>query len=141
MNSNPIQSVDGAAVACPSAYVYKLEDSSPSIAGRTDDTMMHKLRNGQEIALELTWRNIPTEVGSQVIKAFNPEYINVEYLDLLIGDYVTKRFYVGNRSAPMYNAELGLWESISFKIIIRSGQEYDKTTNTWVDLGSEVENE
>lgn len=41
----------------------------------------------------------------------------------------------------MYNAELGLWENISFKIVIRSGQEYDKATNTWVDIGSEEEDE
>lgn len=141
MDSNPIQSVDGVAVACPSKYVYKLEDSSASNAGRTDDTMMHKLRNGQELAVELQWDYVSTEVGSHILRAFNPEYINVKYLDLLIGGYVTKRFYVGNRSAPMYNAELGLWESISFKIVIRSGQEYDKATNTWVDIGSEEEDE
>ena len=52
---------------------------------------------------------------------FNPEYIMVEYLDAQEGAYVTAEFYVGNRSAPMYNATLGLWENISFNLVKRKG--------------------
>lgn len=136
-NINPIQSVEGVAVACPSSYVYILEDVSASNAGRTDDTTMHKLRKGQVVALELSWSNVTTAVGANILRAFNPEYISVKYLDLVVGDFITKTFYVGNRKAPMYNASLGLWENISFKIIIRNGMEYNKTTNNWTDLSTE----
>lgn len=118
---NPIRSVDGKSVKCPSSYLYKLEDVSASDAGRTEDTMMHKKRIGQLVGLELSWQNITTEEVSAILKAFDPEYIEVCYLDAKQGKYVTSEFYVGNRSAPMYNAAKGLWSNLSFNIVERSG--------------------
>lgn len=119
--NNPIRAVDGKAVRCPSSYVYTLEDVSASDAGRTEDSMMHKKRVGQVVGLELSWQNISTKDVSTILKAFDPEYIEVCYLDAKQGDYVTSEFYVGNRSAPMYNAAKGLWSNVSFNIIKRSG--------------------
>ena len=118
---NPIRSVNGAAIKCPSAYLYKLEDVSAADAGRTEDTLMHKKRVGQLVGLELSWKNISTADVSALLKAFNPEYITVVYLDAMQGKYIKSEFYVGNRSAPMYNAVKGLWQNVSFNIIERSG--------------------
>ena len=120
--NNPIRSVDGKAVRCPSSYTWKLEDVSNEDAGRTEDTNMHKNRIGQIISFELSWNNITTTEASAILKAFNPEYINVCYLDLMEGEYVTSEFYVGNRSAPCYNTRLGLWSNVSFNLIKRSGK-------------------
>lgn len=120
-DNNPIRSVDGKPVRCPSSYVYKLEDVSASDAGRTEDAMMHKKRIAQVTGIELSWNNIPTADVSDILKAFNPEYITVEFLDAMLGDYRSAIFYVGNRSAPMYNAALGLWQNVSFNIIERGG--------------------
>lgn len=119
--SNPIRSVDGKTVPCPSSYIYKLEDVSAADAGRTEDTVMHKNRIGQLVGLELSWQNITTAVISEILQAFNPQYITVCYLDAMRGKYVTSKFYVGNRSAPLYNAKKGLWSNVSFNIIERSG--------------------
>lgn len=116
---NPIKSVDGKAIKCPSSYLYKLEDVSASDAGRTEDAKMHKKRVGQVVGLELSWSNITTSEVSALLKAFNPEYIMVCYLDAKEGGYVTSEFYVGNRSAPLYNSKLGLWSELSFDIIKR----------------------
>ena len=116
-NYNPIVSVDGVAVPCPSDFTYQLEDISAADAGRTEDGVMHKKRIGQVVALELAWKNVPTSVVSQVLTAFNPEYITVVYLDAMAGTTLSKVFYVGNRSAPMYNCRKGLWTNVSFKII------------------------
>lgn len=118
---NPIRSVNDKYIRCPSSYLWKLEDVSAADAGRTEDTMMHKKRVGQVVGLELSWQNIPTNEVSELLKAFNPEYITVCYLDAMEGKYVTSEFYVGNRSAPMYNSRLGLWQNVSFNIIERSG--------------------
>lgn len=118
---NPIRSVDGVEVLCPSAYTWKLEDISASDAGRTEDTVMHKMRIGQVVGLELSWNGLTTEEVSSVLKAFNPEYITVQYLDALQGKYVTSEFYVGNRSSPLYSSAMGLWQNVSFNIIERSG--------------------
>lgn len=119
--NNPILSVDGKSVKCPSSYLWKLEDISASDAGRTEDTVMDKKRIGQLVGIELSWQNISTSEASAILKAFNPEYIKVCYLDAMQGKYVTSEFYVGNRSAPMYNAAKGLWQNVSFNLVERSG--------------------
>lgn len=122
MADNPIRKVNGTAIAAvPSSYVWKLEDVSSHDAGRTEDTKMHKKRIGQVKGIELRWNYLSISVASSILKAFNPEYVTVEYLDAKEGGYVTAEFYVGNRSAPMYNAALGLWENISFNLIKRRG--------------------
>lgn len=118
---NPIKSVDGKAVKCPSGYQWKLQDISDSDAGRTEDTVMDKKRIGQCVKLELEWQNVTTEQASAILKAFNPEYVMITYLDAMQGGYVTSEFYIGDRSAPMYNCQKGIWSNIAFNAIERSG--------------------
>lgn len=116
---NPIEAVDGSPVPCPSSFIWKLEDVSASDAGRTEDAKMHKKRISQVRGIELSWQNVGTDVASAVLNAFNPEYITVKYLDPMSNGFRTSVFYVGNRSSPMYNASMGLWQNISFNIIER----------------------
>lgn len=121
IDNNPIRSVDGQPIPCPSSFQWALEDLSASDAGRTEDTVMDKKRIGQVVKLNLEWKNISIREASTILKAFNPEYISVCYLDAKSGEYRTSIFYVGNRTAPLYNARLGVWSKISFNIIERSG--------------------
>lgn len=118
---NPLRSVDGAAVLAPTTYQWELEDVSSSDAGRTEDVAMHKKRIGQVVKLELTWAYLTTEQVSDLLQAFNPEYLTVCYLDAMKGRFVTSEFYVGNRTAPMFNAKRGVWESLEFNLIERYG--------------------
>lgn len=124
----PIYKVDGVLLTvCPSHYQWALEDISAADAGRTEDTNMDKMRIGQIRKIELQWDYLTTEQAHEVLNAFNPEYITVEYVDPQSGNpdngYLRSAvFYVGNRSAPMYNAALGLWENVAFNIIERSGR-------------------
>jgi hypothetical protein len=118
---NPIKAIDGVAIKCPSSYQWKLQDISESDAGRTEDTVMDKKRIGQCVKLELQWKNITIAEAADILKRFNPEYFNVTYLDAMEGKYLTKEFYVGDRSAPLYNCTKGIWSSVSFNIIERSG--------------------
>lgn len=116
---NPIQSVGGVEVACPSAYEWSLQDISAPDAGRTEDGKMDKMLIRQCVKLHLEWQNIDTEKASAILNAFNSEYINVRYLDLLKGEFTTKEFYVGDRTAPAYNTRLGIWSNVTFNIIER----------------------
>lgn len=118
--NNPIYTVDGKFVpspSSPSGYQWSLQDVSASDAGRTEDALMHKKRIAQKVKLQLSWQNIPTEKASIILNAFDPEYIEVCYLDPKVGGYVTKTFYVGDRTTPMYNSTLNLWSNVSFNII------------------------
>lgn len=117
---NPIKSVDGSAVKCPSSYRWKLEDISSQNAGRTEDGRMDKMRKGQIVGLELKWQNVKTADASAILQAFNPQYITVAYLDPKEGAYRTSVFYVGDRSVPLYNCQTGLWSEISFNLVERT---------------------
>lgn len=116
---NPIRSVDGAYIPIPSEYQYDLQDVSAPNSGRTEDALMHKQRVAQKVKIELKWNNIKTSEVSEILNAFNPEYLSVTYLDAKAGGFQTKTFYVGDRTAPLYNAELALWQDVSFNIIER----------------------
>lgn len=116
---NPIQSVDGASVPCPSKYQWSLEDVSASDAGRTEDGLMHKKMIRQVVRIDLRWDGVSDAVSSEVLMAFNHEYITVSCKDPMAGGFTTREFYTGNRSAPLYNANTGCWENISFAIIQR----------------------
>ena len=120
-NYNPIRSVDGHACKCPSSYKWKEEDLSNKDAGRTEDTKMHKNRIGQIVGLELAWNGVTISECAAILQLFQPEYVTVCYLDAKEGDYKTSVFYVGDRSAPLYNGEIGRWSNISFNLIERSG--------------------
>lgn len=116
---NPIRRVGTAYVRSPSVYTYGLQDVSDPDAGRTEDALMHKNRIAQKVTLGLAWNNISTAEVSEILTAFNPEYIEVEYLDAKAGSYLTKTFYVGDRSVPMYSSILNIWQNVTFNLIER----------------------
>ncbi len=118
---NPIASVDGFAVKCPSDYKWELEDLSDADSGRTEDNVMHKNRKGQLVKLTVEWRRVSLTDAAEILKAFQPEYITVKYLDALRGRYMESVFYRGNLAAPMFSAKHGCWEKISFNLIERDG--------------------
>lgn len=113
---NPIQSVNGVAVPCPSKYDWKLSDVSSGDAGRTEDAVMHKMLIAQKVHIELEWKNIPDSAASVILTAFNPEYISVRYYDYKSQSFQTKIFYVGDRSVTTYSRLLGI-STVAFNII------------------------
>ncbi len=100
-------------------YVWGLKDISAKYAGRSEALVMNKARKGQARTLKLAWRAIHLPVCSQILQAFNAEYVQVEFLDPMEGGWITKTFYVGDRNAPSYNSALGLWKSVEFTLIQR----------------------
>lgn len=117
---NPIRSVDGQEVPCPSSYKLDRSDISQAKSGRTESGKMYKLKIGQYVKLELSWKYISTETLSILENIFDPEYMTIEYFDTKLGQYRTSEFYAGDRTSPMYNGELGLWESYSVNVIERT---------------------
>jgi len=113
--------VDDDTMPCPAVCTWGLQDVSANESGRTDDTLMHKNRVGQKRKLDLQWNAKDRNVAHIIIKAFNPEYIDVTYWDLLDGKYETRTFYAGDRSAPYKCWWDGkrIFESVSFNIIER----------------------
>lgn len=111
--------VDGVEMPCPSTFSWGLQDISASESGRTEDTVMHKNRVGQKRKLSLGWTGKDWQTTSQIMQAFNPEYITVKYPDMLSGQHETRKFYVGDRTAPVKWWWVGnqRTETITFDII------------------------
>lgn len=116
---NPLKAVGGKSVPTPSKYQWEQEDVSSSDAGRTEDGVMHKQKLRTVEKISLVWVYLTTAQVSAVLDAFSDEYVNITYLSPAEGKFVERTFYVGNRSAPLYNTVLDRWENISFNIIER----------------------
>lgn len=114
--------VDGVAIKTPSEFTWGLQDVSADSAGRTQDALMHKDRIAQKITLNLAWNGLTFAETSTIVQAFNPEYVNVTYPDPLNGSTTTtKKFYVGDRSAPfkIWTTRQKVMEKLSFNLIER----------------------
>lgn len=117
---NPIRTVDSAYVPVVSGYTFNVSDVSDSNAGRTEDTTMHKNMLGSCVHIGLEWTYLTSAQAIEVMTAFAPEYISVQYLDVRTGTYVTSTFYSGDKAATMTMTSLGARYSISFNIIERT---------------------
>jgi hypothetical protein len=75
----------------------------------------------QKITLNLSWNGLSFAETSAIVNAFNPEYVDVTYPDPLAGKFITKKFYVGDRSAPfkIWTTNNKLMEKLSFNLIER----------------------
>lgn len=113
--------VDGVEVPCPSVFAWGSQDISAAESGRTEDTIMHKNKVGEKRKIGLQWNGKDWKTTSRIMQAFHPEYVDVRYPDMLSGEYETRTFYVGDRSAPVkwWLAGNQRTESISFDIIER----------------------
>ena len=113
--------VNGKVMPCPASYEWSLQDVSASDSGRTDDALMHKNRKAQKRKLALKWNAKTPDVTSEILKAFNPEYVKVRYWDMMANKYQTRTFYTGDRNAPVkwWMKNKKIIESVSFDIIER----------------------
>lgn len=121
MASTAMITVDNVEIKCPSAFSYGLQDVSSPDAGRTQDAVMHVERVAQKVKLELEWQGLTWQETAEIMQAFNPEYIQVKYPDMLSGQMETKTFYTGDKSAPVkqWFDEAGkkIIDRLSFNII------------------------
>lgn len=79
---------------------------------------MHKEFLAKKVKLELAWNYLSIAQEAALLQAVTAsEYFQVNYLDAKLGGFTTKTFYVGDRTSPLYNATLGLWENVSFDLI------------------------
>lgn len=118
MALNFVFKVDGVDCPTPSAFGWSLQDVSAADSGRTQDAIMHKNRVAQKEKIQLAW-NAPDFIKtSQILQMFQPEYVDLTYRSPLTNTIVTKKFYTGDRSAPVYWwRNDGLFETISFDVI------------------------
>lgn len=125
-------------VPAPCSFTWSESDVSKSTAGRSESGKMYKEKIGSVVKVELGWDNIDFSDVYTILNAFSSEYLWVRLIDpkkhptdatgneTTLPDYDPRHykhtdvFYVGDRSAPMYNASMGLWSNVSFSLIERT---------------------
>lgn len=114
-----ILQINGVWIPDPSSLQWGLQSVSDSNAGRTTDGKMHVNLITRKRKLELQWAGVDFEVASEILRAVNPETFEVTYLDALTNTRLTKTFYVGDRSAPVYSYTDGYrwYTNLTFNII------------------------
>lgn len=114
-----ILQVNGVWIPDPSSLQWGLQSVSDPNAGRTTDGKMHVNLITRKRKLELQWTGVDFETASEILRAVNPETFEVTYLDALTNTRLTKTFYVGDRSAPVYSYTDGYrwYTNLTFNII------------------------
>ena len=114
-----ILQVNGVWIPDPSSLQWGLQTVSDQNAGRTTDGKMHVNLITRKRKLELEWTGVDFATASEILQAVNPETFNVTYLDALTNTRLTKEFYVGDRTAPVYSYHDGYkwYSNVSFNII------------------------
>ena len=111
--------IDGKFIPDPSSLQWGLQSVSRSDAGRDQKGKMHVELQTRKRKLELSWSGVDFATAAEILQAVDPETFWVEYLDALTNTRVKKKFYVGDRTAPVHSyAENQRWyTTVSFNII------------------------
>lgn len=113
--------VDGVTIKTPSSFKWGKQDISGPNAGRTLDSIMHKNRVAEKRKLTLSWNGLSPEETSAVLRAFEPEYVEISYPDALGGNVQARTFYTGDMEADMYSWTVNkkIYKQIAFSVIER----------------------
>lgn len=69
-------------------------------SARTADGVMKGEKLGRDQSkIELKWNVLTPEKWSEMLREFENFYFKIKYIDMVTNDWVTRTFYVGDRSA------------------------------------------
>lgn len=110
--------VNGVAIATPKVFKVDIND----LDGETNRNAKGELirdRIATKRKLNCEWAPLEMAEISSLLKAVKDEFFSIEYPDPMDGIVVTKTFYVGDRSAPMYSCADGVvkWQGVSMNFI------------------------
>ena len=89
--------------------------------GRTLDGVMHRGRVATKVRLDVTCRPLKTAEIMTVLRAIDPEFVTVRYVDPLLG-LVSKTMYANNipaLCANVYDNGNAVWKGFTFPLIER----------------------
>lgn len=108
--------VNGVAIATPSVFKVVISDLDGE-SNRNANGELLRDRIAVKRKLECEWPLLTTSEASTLLQAVQDVFFTVTYPDPMVGGNTTKTFYVGDRSAPMYNFTLNKWQNIAMNFI------------------------
>lgn len=99
--------INGIAFPYPSKSSGLQQVSTIVDSARTADGVMRGERIGRDMGkIELTWSVLTPEVWSRMLQEFEKFTFSVRYIDMVTNDWVTRKFYVGDRTAQPFMVDL-----------------------------------
>lgn len=103
----------------PTTLQWDISDLDSDTSGRNALGEMLRDRVAVKRKLTLEWSYLSPTDMSKLLNAVKEMYFNCTYPDAQTGGFVTKTFYVGDRSAPAYriDSNKAYWTGLSMNFI------------------------
>ena len=105
--------INNTQVTQPAEVVYDRSDLDSEDSFRALNGEMQRDRVATKVKLNCTWNALTSTQMKQLLQSMDDVFFPINYYDPHDGSYITKTFYVGDRSAPVYSVANG-------KVIFRS---------------------
>lgn len=113
--------INGVNMPTPTSFSVSISDISSDDSKRNarGDMLIDRICTKRKI--EMSWDFITLEDMSLTLNLVKDIFFTVEYPDPQEGKFLTKTFYVGDRTAPMCVLKDGkpMWKNVKFNLIER----------------------
>lgn len=113
--------INGVAVATPSSFKVDIQDLDGETTRNAKGNLLRD-RITVKRKLNCEWPPLKNSQISTLLKSVSSVYFTVEYPDPVEGRRLSKTFYVGDRSTPMYYIDSKgnpLWKGLTMNFIER----------------------
>ncbi|CAM2948845.1 DUF6711 domain-containing protein [Hathewaya histolytica] len=110
--------INGLTIVAPKSFKVSINDLDGETTRNARGDLIRD-RIAVKRKLECEWGPLKDNEISNLLKVVTSVYFSVEYPDPVEGKRLSKTFYVGDRSAPMYFVKDGvpLWQGLSMNFI------------------------
>lgn len=108
--------IGGVDMPTPSDLTVGIQDIDDMKRNTNGDMIGQRITT--KIKLELSWKFLDVAQMSQILTAVDPLFFDVKYFDPKAGGFLTKKFYAGDRTVPMYDFIQGIARYKDFKFNI-----------------------
>ncbi|ETY74762.1 hypothetical protein LFAB_05290 [Lactiplantibacillus fabifermentans T30PCM01] len=112
--------IGGTAVKAPQSLECIIQDIDAK-ASRDANGLLHRDRVAIKRKLTIKWGPLTVPECSAILKAVSGQFFSCTYLDAQEGGMVTKTFYVGDRTTPVYTFNPTttdyVWQNVSMDFI------------------------
>ena len=99
--------INGHDVPQPAEVTYQRYDLDSEESFRSLSGEMQRDRVAVKVKLDCRWNALTTSQMSKLLSEMQDVFFPITYWDPLENNHVTKTFYVGDRSAPVYSMVAG----------------------------------
>ena len=109
--------INGVDMPTPSGYLVGIQDISNAVRNARGNMIKEQIATKAKI--DLSWIYLSAVDTAKVLTAVSGNFFTVEYLDPKANAFLTKTFYVGDRTAPIMDFLNGIprYKDIKFNII------------------------